>query len=82
MKIERSLSGTHLPQRSEAARQQRRRLLIALGAGALPCGLAGELSGGIAAYAQGSAPPAHRDHVVDQRGDGRDPARRFQARHA
>ena len=58
MKIERSLLRTHLPQQSEAARQQRRRLLIALGAGALPSGLAGELTGGIAAYAQGNAPPA------------------------
>ena len=62
MKIERGLLGsplcTHLPQRSEAARQQRRRLLIALGAGTLTGGLAGEFSGGRAAHAQGSAPPA------------------------
>ena len=37
---------------------QRRRLLIALGAGTLITTLATELTGGIAAYAQGSAPPA------------------------
>ena len=62
MKIERGLLGsplcTRLPQRSEAARHQRRKLLIALGAGTLTGGLAGELSGGRAAHAQGSGPPA------------------------
>ena len=58
MKIEHSLLRTHLPQQSEAALQQRRRLLIALGAGTLTGGLAGELTGSSAAYAQGSAPPA------------------------
>ena len=68
MKIERGLLGsplcTHLPQRSEAARQQRRRLLIALGAGTLTGGLAGELSGGRAAHAQGNAPPARIGFIV------------------
>ena len=37
---------------------QRRRSLIALGAGTFIGGLAGELAGGLAAHAQGSAPPA------------------------
>ena len=64
MKIERSLSGMHLPQQNEAARQPRRRLLIALGASTLTGGLAGEFSGGRAAHAQGNAPPARIGIIV------------------
>ncbi len=37
---------------------RRRKLIIALGAGTLVSGLAGELTSGLAAYAQGNAPPA------------------------
>ena len=58
MKLERILSGMHLPQQSDAALQRRRRLLIALGSGALSIGLTGALTSGSAAYAQGSGPPA------------------------
>ena len=43
---------------------QRRRLLVVLGAGALTGGLAGELTGGRAAHAQGSAPPARIGFIV------------------
>ena len=57
MKIEHSLSGTHLPQQSEAARQHRRRLLGALGAGTFITALTAELTSGLAAHAQGNAPP-------------------------
>ena len=58
MKIDRSPSGTRLPQQGEAALHRRRRLLIALGTGTFIGGLAGALTGASAAYAQGSAPPA------------------------
>ena len=43
---------------------QRRRLLIALNAGALTAMLSGELTGGPVAYAQGSAPPARIGIIV------------------
>ena len=58
MKIDRSPSGTRLPQLSDEATQHRRRLLIALGTGTFIGGLAGALTGASAAYAQGSATPA------------------------
>ena len=58
MKIEHSLSGTHLPQLGDEAAQHRRKLLIALGAGTLTAVLTAELTSGLAAHAQGSGPPA------------------------
>ena len=53
-----------LPQQCEAALQRRRRLLIALGTSTLTAGLAGELTGGSAAHAQGNAPPARIGIIV------------------
>ena len=53
-----------LPQRSDAVRQHRRRLLIALGAGTFTTGLACELTSGFAAHAQGNAPPARIGIIV------------------
>ena len=58
MNIDRSPVCTHLPQRSGVLMPRRRRLLIALGAGTFTAVLTAELTGGSAAYAQGSAPPA------------------------
>ena len=60
----------HLPQQSEAALQRRRRWLIALGAGTLTAMLAGELTGGSAAHAQSSGPPARIGFVVASRTAG------------
>ena len=60
----------HLPQQSEAALQRRRRWLIALGAGTFTGGLAGELTGGSAAHAQSSGPPARIGFVVASRTAG------------
>ena len=64
MKVEPGRLFARLYQQSEPPLQQRRRLLIALGAGTFTGGLVGELTSGTAAHAQGNAPPARIGIIV------------------